>query len=86
METKTLDTDTKANGPTVLAVDKDGIGADLCKCCEDHETIKMSMLFGSKYEIRNNVPKWFAGLGLKELISHTQSESDGNVTITIIYR
>ncbi len=29
---------------------------------------------------------WFAGLNVKQLISFTQSESDGNVTATIIYR
>jgi hypothetical protein len=29
---------------------------------------------------------WFADLKVQELISITQSESDGNVTATIIYR
>lgn len=38
----------------------------------------------SKYEL--DFSTFFAGLEVQELISITQSESDGNVTATIIYR
>lgn len=81
IETKAIEADNKVVHP------KDDLGKDsICKCCEDHKITKMAMIRGSGYELRNILPKWFSGLGAKDIISHDQSESEGNVTIIIFYR
>lgn len=38
----------------------------------------------SRYQL--DFSEWFEQLKIQELISLTQSESDGNVTTTVIYR
>lgn len=58
----------------------------VCKCCENHEVTKLAMIAASRWELRNIIPAWFKGLGAREIISHNQSESEGNVTLTVFYR
>lgn len=57
-----------------------------CKCCVDHKVVKMALIRGSAFELRTLLPQWFASLGLKEILSHAQSESDGNLSVSITYR
>jgi len=80
METKKLETD---NALPPIPVAKAG---EHCGCCKTHETIKLAMIRGSGYELRNILPAWFKGLGAKTIMSSAQSESEGNVTITVYYR
>lgn len=81
-----LKTDSKAEMPTPVGeMDKDGEVA-VCECCETHEVVKLAMIRASGYELRNILPMWFKGLAAKKIISHTQSESEGNVTIIVTYQ
>lgn len=87
IETREMHTTNKIEPAKVNMEHKDGkVTEHLCDCCKSHNEIKMSMIRGSGYELRNVLPKWFQGLNARELISHEQSESEGNVTITIFYR
>lgn len=67
-------------------VEVEGEEQEVCECCLEHEVEKFAMIRASGHELRNIFPKWFKGLGAKEVISHQQSESEGNVTLTILYR
>lgn len=81
IQTKELHTD------NAVEHTKDEAGKDTtCPCCKTHEVTKVAMIRASGYELRNILPNWFKGLGAKTIISHEQSESEGNVTLTVFYR
>lgn len=48
--------------------------------------MKAKVYRNSQTKYQMSFSEWFAELNPKEIISLTQSESDGNVSITIIYR
>jgi len=73
-------------GPVVVEREANG-NELLCSCCkENHKVYKFAMVRASGYELRNLLPAWFANLGALEIVSHFQSESEGNVTFTVCYR
>lgn len=77
--------ETRAESKPVTVDHKDGKPVH-CKCCLNHNTIKLAMLRGSAFELRARLPEWFESLGAKEILSHAQSESDGNLSVSITYR
>ena len=59
----------------------------LCDCCKrDHRQIRMAVIRKSPHMMFQDVAKWFNGLGAKEVLSHNQTESNGNITLTVFYR
>lgn len=46
----------------------------------------MAMIRRSPHSMYFDLPKWFMSLGITKVLSHAQSESDGNLTITVFYR
>lgn len=48
--------------------------------------VYMAVIRRSGHGIGVDGPKWFASLGIKTVLSHSQSESDGNITLVVIYR
>lgn len=57
-----------------------------CKCCKDHSEAKMVVIRRSASSLFMGLPTLFETLGAKEILSHAQSESDGNITISVIYK
>lgn len=50
------------------------------------EGIYMAVIRRSPHSLFNDIAKWFTSLGIKQVLSHCQSESDGNITITVFFR
>lgn len=48
--------------------------------------VYMGILRRSGHGFSVDGPKWFASLGIKTVLHQSQSESDGNITLVIIYR
>ena len=48
--------------------------------------VYFAMIRKSPYSLYLNVEEWFNKLEAKDILSHAQSESDGNVTISVFYR
>lgn len=82
IEIKTITAETK---PVQVGTTKDEKPV-LCKCCMTHDLIKMAMIRGSAFELKSVLPGWFASLGASEILSHAQSESDGNLSVSVYYR
>lgn len=74
-----------AEGKPVAVLDEDKKPV-YCQCCIDHKVNKMAMIRGSAFELRTLLQPWFSSLGAKEIISHAQSESDGNLSVSVTYR
>jgi len=52
----------------------------------NENNVYMAVIRRSPHSLYLDVNRWFMGLGAKTILSHAQSESDGNITITIFYR
>jgi hypothetical protein len=48
--------------------------------------VYMAMIRRSPHSMYIDINKWFMSLGISKVLSHAQSESDGNLTITIFFR
>jgi len=48
--------------------------------------VYMGVIRRSGHGLGVDGPKWFASLGVKTVLHQSQSESDGNITLVIIYR
>ena len=46
----------------------------------------VSVWRGSHNQYRIQFREWFARLMIEDLVSMTQSESDGNISITLVYK
>ena len=48
--------------------------------------VYMALIRRSGHAMSQDVAKWFMSLGITKVLSHAQSESDGNLTVTVFYR
>lgn len=51
---------------------------------ENH--VYLAILRRSGHAMAVDAPKWFMTLGVKTILSQSQSESDGNITLIITFR
>ena len=48
--------------------------------------VYFAMIRRSPHSMYLDINKWFLSLGISKVLSHAQSESDGNLTISVFYR
>jgi hypothetical protein len=48
--------------------------------------VYFAMIRRSPHSMYLDINKWFLNLGISKVLSHAQSESDGNITISVFFR